>query len=388
MKAAYAFAIFLAGAAPLAATAQYEPYDAVPPAFEDAEAGPQEGAPAGEVSLDAFRDALAPYGTWSYVNGYGEVWQPSVAPGWRPYYYGKWVWTDAGWTWASEEPWGWGPYHYGRWGWDAARGWFWVPGFQWAPAWVSWRFSGSVVGWAPLLPGVSLYASASPALYPAWTFVPFGAFVGYPAYGHAYPVSAYASCFRQTLPAPPRAAPYGARSPAWGGPAPAFVAGRTGRPVVAAPVRSVAPPPARGGAPARLPAGPPAPSRAAAPAAPLGGGRAPLPGHAAATPFAPQPLPPAGGRAAAPYAAGRGTPSAQTPRYPFAAAPGRAMAPAGERPSFASPPAPGQASGAAARPSFAAAPMPGRAPAPSGAAPRPSFPGMAAPWGGGRHSRG
>ena len=31
-------------------------------------------------------------------------------------------------------------------------GWLWVPGYEWAPAWVSWRKSDDYVGWAPLPP--------------------------------------------------------------------------------------------------------------------------------------------------------------------------------------------------------------------------------------------
>ena len=29
-------------------------------------------------------------------------------------------------------------------------GWVWVPGYEWGPAWVSWRTGGDYVGWAPL----------------------------------------------------------------------------------------------------------------------------------------------------------------------------------------------------------------------------------------------
>src|SRR5690606_38177529 len=34
----------------------------------------------------------------------------------------------------------------------AGHGWVWVPGDEWAPAWVSWRESGDTIGWAPLPP--------------------------------------------------------------------------------------------------------------------------------------------------------------------------------------------------------------------------------------------
>jgi hypothetical protein len=86
---------------------------------------------------------------------YGYVWQPREAVesrSWRPYTNGHWVYTDAGWTWISEEPFGWAAYHYGRWTRLRGIGWVWVPGNDWAPAWVSWRVSNDYVGWAPLPP--------------------------------------------------------------------------------------------------------------------------------------------------------------------------------------------------------------------------------------------
>ena len=86
---------------------------------------------------------------------YGYVFQPRQATqsrDWRPYINGHWVYTDAGWTWISDEPFGWATYHYGRWTRLRSVGWVWVPGEQWAPAWVSWRRGNSYVGWAPLPP--------------------------------------------------------------------------------------------------------------------------------------------------------------------------------------------------------------------------------------------
>src|SRR5207245_161040 len=80
----------------------------------------------------------------------GDVWQPGQAQSrtWRPYTDGHWVYTDVGWTWVSEEPFGWATYHYGRWTRLRNIGWVWVPGDEWAPAWVSWRKSSDYVGWA------------------------------------------------------------------------------------------------------------------------------------------------------------------------------------------------------------------------------------------------
>ena len=57
-----------------------------------------------------------------------------------------------GWTWVSNEPFGWATYHYGRWAYSNRLGWVWVPGTQWAPAWVAWRGSDDHLAWAPLPP--------------------------------------------------------------------------------------------------------------------------------------------------------------------------------------------------------------------------------------------
>jgi hypothetical protein len=108
-----------------------------------------------EVSLDFFYDNLADQGSWIEVGDYGYCFQPNVAvddPSWRPYADGYWAYTDAGWTWVSYEDFGWATYHYGRWTNLADYGWVWVPGYEWGPAWVSWRTGGDYVGWAPLPP--------------------------------------------------------------------------------------------------------------------------------------------------------------------------------------------------------------------------------------------
>ena len=102
-----------------------------------------------------FYRRLDPYGDWLETSNYGYVFQPRVAlqnRDWRPYTVGHWVYTDAGWTWISEEKFGWATYHYGRWIRLRGIGWVWVPGRQWAPAWVSWRRGDNYVGWAPLPP--------------------------------------------------------------------------------------------------------------------------------------------------------------------------------------------------------------------------------------------
>lgn len=101
-----------------------------------------------------FYTPLAPYGSWVDVSTYGRCWRPvGVAPGWRPYEIGHWEWTDVGWYWVSDDPWAWACYHYGSWELDPAYGWVWVPGTEWAPAWVVWRQAPDYVGWAPCGPG-------------------------------------------------------------------------------------------------------------------------------------------------------------------------------------------------------------------------------------------
>ena len=105
--------------------------------------------------MSYFYDRLSPYGSWIEYNPYGYVWVPRhMGYNWRPYREGRWVWTDYGWTWISDEQWGDIPFHYGRWGMDNDIGWFWVPGTEWGPAWVTWRSNDRYMGWAPLPPGV------------------------------------------------------------------------------------------------------------------------------------------------------------------------------------------------------------------------------------------
>ena len=118
------------------------------PATDDASGAPDESA-----SFQTFYDSLGSQGTWIQSSDYGYVWQPQVNdPDWAPYTDGHWVYTDDGWTWVSDESWGWATYHYGRWVNLDGTGWCWVPGYTWAPAWVSWRYGDGYAGWAPLPP--------------------------------------------------------------------------------------------------------------------------------------------------------------------------------------------------------------------------------------------
>ena len=106
------------------------------------------------VSYQTFYDNLAPYGQWVNDPQYGDVWVPNEEGDFRPYAsHGHWVMTDYGNTWVSEDPWGWACYHYGRWTYEPYYGWVWLPGYEWAPAWVNWRYGNGYCGWAPLGPG-------------------------------------------------------------------------------------------------------------------------------------------------------------------------------------------------------------------------------------------
>jgi hypothetical protein len=76
------------------------------------------------------------YGNYSYVQGYGTMWQPYfTGAGWDPFMNGSWVWYPGfGYTWVSSYPWGWTPYRYGSWMYVPNYGWGWQPG-------------GSTLGW-------------------------------------------------------------------------------------------------------------------------------------------------------------------------------------------------------------------------------------------------
>ena len=124
------------------------------PRFRSDQTGPGT-EPRASGSYSMFYTKLTPYGDWIETSDYGYVWHPYEAErsrSWRPYTDGRWVYSDVGWMWVSEEPFGWAAYHYGRWIRLRGIGWVWVPGETWGPAWVSWRKSNDYVGWAPLPP--------------------------------------------------------------------------------------------------------------------------------------------------------------------------------------------------------------------------------------------
>src|SRR5512133_1624549 len=195
--------------------------------------------PQGSVTLEVFDRSLAPYGQWVFLPAYGRVWHPGgIGTGWRPYFYGEWIWTDEGWFWDSDEPWGWATYHYGRWALDPTFGWVWVPRLDWAPAWVAWRVADGYVGWAPLVPGADPWWTEGYAVQPTfWVFVPSPRFVGTRVNVVAVPPAQVPRILPRARPAPPapaRPAPAPAARPApppRGGPARPDIEREIGRPV-------------------------------------------------------------------------------------------------------------------------------------------------------------
>jgi hypothetical protein len=111
-------------------------------------------------ALQDFRGALSPYGSWVDDPTYGTVWVPStsvVGNDFTPYVTdGRWAYDDqSDYTWVSDYDWGWAPFHYGRWVNIDGRGWGWIPGRRYAPAWVTWRVGApgfGFVGWSPMVP--------------------------------------------------------------------------------------------------------------------------------------------------------------------------------------------------------------------------------------------
>src|SRR5689334_24522163 len=85
--------------------------------------------------LQVYASSLDRDGSWEYMQPYGYVWYPTVAPEWRPYYRGYWQkYRRLGWTWIGLDSWAWPTHHYGRWNRFGDR-WYWIPGRSWAPAW-------------------------------------------------------------------------------------------------------------------------------------------------------------------------------------------------------------------------------------------------------------
>lgn len=131
-------------------------------------------------AISDFRDALAPYGQWMDDPQYGTIWvpNPSVVGGdFTPYQTaGHWVY-DNDYTWVSDYDWGWAPFHYGRWtSMGPGRGWGWIPGKEYAGAWVTWRNGDDgygYAGWAPTPPAYYWRGGAAVVLTTPWYQPPY-----------------------------------------------------------------------------------------------------------------------------------------------------------------------------------------------------------------------
>lgn len=157
--------------------------EAAPPdAPGEAQPVPDVGAPvspAQDVDLNFFIEQLSPYGEWLWTDQHGWVWRPNgTGANWRPYTYGRWLYTDAGWYWHSYWPWGWAPFHYGNWAFLSMLGWVWVPGTVWGPSWVMWRYADGYLGWAPIPPGYAWGYGWGyyPVFYDGWVFIDWAFF--------------------------------------------------------------------------------------------------------------------------------------------------------------------------------------------------------------------
>jgi hypothetical protein len=135
------------------------PADPPPQPAATGEAASADTAGGGDVSVDDFVEPLSSYGTWIDDPTYGKIWQPDAdvaGENFQPYGSdGSWVANeDGGWTFQSthDDEFGWATFHYGRWVNHDDYGWVWIPGTEWAPAWVDWRYGGGYVGWAPMGP--------------------------------------------------------------------------------------------------------------------------------------------------------------------------------------------------------------------------------------------
>jgi hypothetical protein len=155
-------------AAPMVAPDEVSPYAsalepteapfATPPTSDVVERSPSDGDVTAPTD-DAIDRTLVGYGTWTDDSTYGRVWQPApecVGSGFKPYVTGgRWKLDGERWKWASDYPWGASTFHYGNWVWRDGKGWAWVPGKTYAPAWVVWRLGepgDDHVGWAPMPP--------------------------------------------------------------------------------------------------------------------------------------------------------------------------------------------------------------------------------------------
>jgi hypothetical protein len=102
-------------------------------------------------TVHLFYDDLDRYGRWVPHSAYRSVWVPWSSD-YEPYASGRWVNSDQGLVWVSDEPFGWVTTHYGHWIREASYGWSWIPSRDWTPANVAFFDAGDAIGWAPVGP--------------------------------------------------------------------------------------------------------------------------------------------------------------------------------------------------------------------------------------------
>ena len=206
---------------------------------------PAAGAPLetfADPRFEAYSDVFNRHGSWEADPRVGAVWYPTVGAAWRPYSDGYWqaYGPDDTWLWVARDPWGWPTHHFGRWDVDTRGRWFWMPGRQWAPAWVSWSVGPGYVGWTPLgaqdrpvrpwadfTPRAGAYGGGALDPSRAWTVIPSDRF------GQRNPMGAYAVDPRTldnlsafvTQRVGPRLHPGGPRGGVYGGVGPGGVMG-------------------------------------------------------------------------------------------------------------------------------------------------------------------
>lgn len=148
----------------------------------------------GGIGFNYFYSSLSPLGRWIEIDDGLVVWSPRINNRhWQPYSNGTWIWTNDGWYWDSYEPYGNIVYHYGRWHFDDYYGWIWFPDYQWAPAWVEWRYDNDYIGWAPLPPYATfnIHSGINFSINFSLPFAHWN-FVRYKYFGHQHAYNYYA----------------------------------------------------------------------------------------------------------------------------------------------------------------------------------------------------
>ena len=115
------------------------------------------------------------YGEWIWHDLYGYVWRPYLNDNrypwgnWSPYINGSWTSYSGQMFWVPGETWGWVPYHLGLWMWDKNKGWVWLPGSLFAPAWAVWEFYEGMYCWRPFYLYDWMYGFSDFWLMPLWS---------------------------------------------------------------------------------------------------------------------------------------------------------------------------------------------------------------------------